>query len=219
MSNPWMKSPFPKRNSFNASPQSGVVQSDGEWDSGWQSKLSSVPQYFGGGSTATFTNVFDLVRAGEVDKAFSLINQAAANNTSTKWTPTGVDVNNTPMADFMIQTGSESTPQTLNPEWQRINDDYQAAKGLRAENQTRQQQAYDTSMMGNNAVGGVMPANYADPNFGQVTGRVGGLGGLGGMDLTGTEQPSTGVYTGGSGAYNPTPFTPGNFTRQGWSGF
>ena len=92
----------------------------------------------------------------------------------------------------------------------------------RTENQTRQQQAYDTAFSGNGAVGGVMPKGYSNANFGQITGqKAGGLGGLGGADLTAVDETQqTGAYMAGSGAYNPNPFSPGSFKSSNpWSGF
>lgn len=109
-----------------------------------------------------------------------------------------------------------------NPEYEKAMADYQAAKVQRPENQIRQQQAYDTQMMGNGAVGGVMPANYADPNFGQITGQSSGsFGNFGASDLTSVDQTQqTGAYMGGSGAYNPNPFSAGSFKSQSpWGGF
>jgi hypothetical protein len=55
-----------------------------------------------------------------------------------------------------------------------------------------------------------------------VTGqKTGGLGGLGGADLTSVDQSrQTGAYMGGSGSYNPNPFSPGSFKSQNpWGGF
>lgn len=223
MDNPWTRSPFPTRGGMNAVPQSGVVQSDSEWTKGWQDKIAAVPQYLPGAATGMSTpwwqeaNINNLTSVGGGPRdAYAAVEQMANRLGITL----SQDMNNGGFgigraADIEMQYA----PQEVNPEWTRLNQDFSAAQQQRGENQIRQQQAYNVNMMGNNAVGGVMPANYADQNYGQVTGRVGGLGGLGGMDLTGVEQPSTGVYTGGSGAYNPTPFTPGNFNRQGWGGF
>lgn len=121
------------------------------------------------------------------------------------------------------QVFDQGVPTSVaNPEYEKAFADYQAAQKQRPENQTRQQQAYDTQMMGNGAIGGVMPSNYTDPNFGQVTGQdSGGFGSFGASDLTSVDQAQqTGAYMGGSGSYNPNPFSAGSFKSQSpWGGF
>jgi hypothetical protein len=212
---------FPTRG--QNTPNSGQVMSDGEFNQGWEGKLATVPQYFAGASRPTFTNVQDLYKAGQVDQANALVQRAAAENLNYKWegrggTTLAGDFN---PGNYMVQTGMEAGPQELNPEWARINNDFQSARGLRSENQTRQQQAYNTTMAGNGAFGGVLPANYTDPNYGQVTGqKTGGLGSLGGADLTGIGSDNqTGAYSGGSGSYNLTPFAAGWQSNKTWGGF
>lgn len=124
------------------------------------------------------------------------------------------------MSHQVFDSGQAAT--VANPAYQKALADYEAAKVQRPENQIRQQQAYDTQMMGNGAVGGVMPSGYTGANFGQVTGqKTGGLGGLGGTDLTAVDQSQqTGAYMGGSGSYNPNPFAAGSYKSQNpWGGF
>jgi hypothetical protein len=116
----------------------------------------------------------------------------------------------------------ETGSMMINPAWEAKSAEWNTAATQRGENQIRQQQAYDTNMMGNGAIGGVMPSNYGDANYGQITGqKSGGLGGLGGTDLTGTQTTQqTGSYMGGSGSYNPNPFAAGSFKSQNpWGGF
>jgi hypothetical protein len=67
------------------------------------------------------------------------------------------------------------------------------------ENQTRQQQAYDTVLGGDGYIGGVMNERYTNPTAGQITGRTAGFGGMGGFGSTmppdiktmGSGQPGT----------------------------
>ena len=125
-------------------------------------------------------------------------------------------------ASHLAYPQGTSTTQIENPLYRQMVDNFASAKAQRSENQTRQQQTYDGAFMGNGAVGGVMPSNYADANFGQITGqKTGGLGGLGGTDLTAVDQTQqTGAYMGGGGAYNPNPFSAGSFKSQNpWGGF
>ena len=83
-----------------------------------------------------------------------------------------------------------------------------------SENQTRQQQAYNTMLAGNGQIGGVMTDAYSDPGFGQITGQAPGanasppsFGGFGG-DMTGVQDTTvTGQYMGGAGRYNPFTFS------------
>jgi hypothetical protein len=108
-----------------------------------------------------------------------------------------------------------------NPAYAAAKAAWDAERAKRLENNTRQQQAYDTTLNGNNAWGGVLPENYADPNYGMVTGQQpsasndadimsateGGLGGLGGFP-TGPTGPTssgevTGAYKGQAGVFSP----------------
>ncbi len=200
-------------------PQSGQVMSDGEFNQGWQDKLATIPQYLTT-ETPEWLNVSDVWRSGDLAQIDQLMKYTSNPDQKFSFGSTATDGFGAPTTDYRIQTGTSSVSE-LNPEWSKLNDTFQTAKNLRAENQTRQQQAYDTTMMGNGAFGGVLPSNYADPNYGQVTGqKTGGLGGLGGTDLTGIgNENQTGAYGGGSGSYNPTPWAAGWQGNKGWGGF
>ena len=225
MSTPWYgRSPFPNRADF-AAPDSGIVQSDTEWNKAWTDRIKSIPQYLDPVATGMSTpwwqsaNINSLTASGGGPRGAYSDTEKLANSFGITLTQ---DANN---GGFMIGRAPdiqmEYAPAAPNPEYARITNDYANAQKYRGENQIRQQQAYDTILMGNNAQNGVLPSNYADPNYGQVTGqKVGGLGGLGGADLTGvSEQPSAGAFGGGFGSYNPTPWTPGNIKSGGWNGF
>ena len=115
-----------------------------------------------------------------------------------------------------------------NPEYLMAKANFDQASKERGENQTRQQQAYNTFLAGDGQIGGVMPSNYSDPSYGQVSGQspsasttgIPGFGGLSGADLTGIDNSMmTGNYMGGAGRYNPSPFSPAAFqNRNPWAG-
>jgi hypothetical protein len=146
-----------------------------------------------------------------------------------QYTPEGGEYAAAQGASHMIM---EPVQYSTNPEWTRINTDFQQSTKERGENQIRQQQAYDTMLAANGQIGGVMTDAYSNPNYGQISGQApgananppsfGGLGGVGGFggDMTGIQDTTTtGQYTGGAGRYNPSPFAPDAFqNRNPWAG-
>ena len=112
------------------------------------------------------------------------------------YTPGGGEYAAAQGASHMIM---EPVQYSVNPEWQRINTDFQQSTKERGENQTRQQQAYDTVLGGDGYIGGVMNDRYTNPTAGQITGRTAGFGGMGGFGSTmppdiktmGSGQPGT----------------------------
>jgi hypothetical protein len=218
--NTFGKMPYPNRSPF--APQSGQVQSDQEFATGWQNHINSI--------SPTVREELGRITPWWQDANINSLSQTApgfkdAYSTTEKMANSlGVtltqDMNN---GGFMVGSAPElamNYRNVANPEYAAAQDAFSQASKFRGENQIRQQQAYDTTLMGNNAIGGALPGNYADPNFGQVTGKVGGLGGLGGTDLTGINADSqTGAYSGGSGAYNPTPWGAGWQKSNPWGGF
>jgi hypothetical protein len=132
-------------------------------------------------------------------------------------------------ADAMGYAGGQTVGEEYtytNPEWTRLNDAWQQATKERGENQIRQQQAYDTYLAGDGNIGGVIRGQYANPTAGMITGQepgssMSGLPGFGGINtgLTGVDDTSqSGAYSGGSGRYNPSPYSPDAFTnRNPWA--
>lgn len=227
--------PYPSRTSR---PDSQWVKSDREWDAGWGSAIGEIPQYnyasltpgtegfsptvaaqYGGhidsvmrenagGATAGSPLEAAMLEAAKYGLTFQPGQQANGASLSFSQNPY-LNTSDPNAGSHMVATGN-------NPAFGAINTQYEEARRQREENKVRQQQSYNVNMMGNNAENGVLPQNYSDANFGQVSGKTGGLGGLGGVNT----GPQTGAYTGGSGAYNPSPFTPGNFQQSNpWSGF
>jgi hypothetical protein len=111
--------------------------------------------------------------------------------------------------------------QRANPEYTRMKAEMDAAMQQRTENQTRAQQAYDTGMMGNYGRNGLLPDNYSQAGYGQISGQdqAGAFGADGGTQLGGVDNSFvSGAYTpSNSGAvYNPNPFSAGSFNPTGW---
>lgn len=225
MANPWA-SAYPMRPA--GAPASGVVQSDQEFQQDWASLIASTP-----------TTIRDRV---QLDPNGAGYEQSKASDywSSLQPIPFGQPVGGVYNAQ-MDRTPSPSGPhfdnikhkiepgtffgeynERLNPLYAQALADREAAESQRGENQIRQQQAFDTTMMGNGAIGGVMPSDYSSPTYGQVTGqKQGGLGGLGGSDLSGVDMAQqSGDYRGGAGAYNPSPWGTGSFNgKSPWTGF
>jgi hypothetical protein len=234
---------YPTRRAMGTMPQSGMVQSDQEFDNDWQSRLAilaannardafSDPAISGqanadlksawiAGNPYSDPNAlaaqWDYAQSkGVALSAGQRDNGAAFGIGVNPYTSQGADVARSLGASHMVAAEGGGTG------YAELAQQYADASQARTENQTRQQQAYNTQLMGNNAIGGVMPAGYSNANFGQVTGqKSGGLGGLGGADLTSIDQTQqTGAYMGGSGAYNPNPFASGSYKSQNpWGGF
>lgn len=234
---------YPTRRAMNAAPQSGAVQSDQEFDNDWQSQLAVLAANnsrdafsdpgISGQANADLKNAWiagnpfsdpaalaaqwDFAQSkGVALSAGQRDNGAAFGIGANPYTSQGAEVARANGASHMVAAPGGG------PGYAELAQKYADASQARTENQTRQQQAYDTTMMGNNAVGGVMPSNYTDPNFGQVTGQdSGGFGSFGASDLTSVDQAQqTGAYMGGSGSYNPNPFSAGSFKSQSpWGGF
>lgn len=111
-----------------------------------------------------------------------------------------------------------NTPRQQNPAWNDWNDQFQSALGQRQENQTRQQQAYNT-MINNGADNGLMPEGYSRPGYGQISGQTSAFNSDGGTQLGGVDNSFTsGAYTPeqGSGVYNPNPYGPNSFKKNNW---
>lgn len=228
---------FPNREGMGGAPASRVVQSDEDFHRDWQGRLSAL---IASNSRDAFADPGVSAQAN-ADMKQSFINQTpnsdnAALSDMWDWAQSkgvglgsgtgrdgaavGIYANPYTQQGLDALQGSgvshtvSSTLGAASPGYAEMEKQYADASRMRSENQTRQQQAYDTNMMGNNAVGGVMPANYSDPNYGQITGqKTGGLGGLGGMGGVDMAQQS-GAYMGGAGSYNPNPFAPGSFKSQ-----
>jgi hypothetical protein len=235
---------FPTRRGMgDAAPGSAPVQSDQEFNMGWEQQLANTPRYLTAnafedapyrqqGDAALRTEWLQGATGAEADARNALYDEARKYGLAPIAGPQanggtfGVGYNPYDAGAGRVEATAGGASHLVNlgsnPEWERMRGQWDTAAQQRSENQTRQQQAYDTTMMGNGATGGVMPSNYTDANFGQVTGqKSGGLGGLGGADLTGVDQAQqTGAYMGGSGSYNPNPFSAGNFKSQNpWGGF
>ncbi len=106
---------------------------------------------------------------------------------------------------------------SANPAWADWNNNFESAQGLRQENQTRQQQAYG-QMTNNGAENGLIPQNYSQAGFGQVSGQNSAFNSDGGTQLGGVDNSWTsGAYTpqqGGSGVYQPTPYSASTFNKN-----
>ena len=190
----------------------------------WMSSIPATAQNDMGGFSAVWdtANKFGVMPMMNADGTMSLM--------SNPYTSMGGEFAASQGASHTVDPGPTYT-YTTNPEWARLNMDFEQATKERGENQIRQQQAYNTMLMGDGQIGGVMGANYGDPNFGQITGQpanastmgmTGFGGGLGmpGSDLTGIQDTTqTGQYMGGAGRYNPSPFSPSAFqNRNPWAG-
>lgn len=112
-----------------------------------------------------------------------------------------------------------NSSQQINPAWEEWEAKYNQARGLRQENQQRQQQAYN-SMTNNGAQNGVLPQFYDQPGFGQVSGTNSQFNADGGTQVGGVDNSWTsGAYNpsaGMNGAYNPTPYSAGTFKNPQW---
>lgn len=202
-------------------PNSGWVQSDDEFTSEWQSR---APAQFIGGTPAEYRHMaVDGHRPGDTPSAGLAARpkppsppgatSGGAGSFQT-WTP-GDPIQ---YGNIRVLT-NPGTTQTLNPAWEEWNTNFQRAQGLRQENQTRQQQAYD-SMRNNGALNGVMPQFYNQPGYGQVSGTTGQFNANGGTQVEGVDNSWTsGAYVprpGMNGAYNPTPYAAGQFNNPEW---
>lgn len=150
-----------------AVPNSKVVQSNDEWMQDWQSKMAATPQYLST-TTPTFTNVQDMINAGQVDQAFDLIRQAGAAGSDYRWDNRG---GTTAAGDFnpgslMVKTG-QTTTQELNPAWGNMSSQYQKEGEARAYDQKRQATAYG-QMQGGNYFGGMIDGRYGEAFSGQM---------------------------------------------------
>jgi hypothetical protein len=218
MANPWT-SAFPQR---PGTPQSGVVQSDDEFNQDWRYQVDQTPRYlYDRAELNPSMPTYDAGNASNYWQSLQPIPFGTPTGNPGNYLPTG------PEGDHITNQLPEGSSvgeynKRLNPEYDKVIAAQAAATAQRGENQIRQQQAFDTGMMGSGAIGGVMPSNYSDPTYGQITGqKAGGLGGLGGVDLTGIDNTQqTGAYMGGAGAYNPSPWASNTFQNKNpWSGF
>lgn len=191
-------------------PESQNVMADGEWNANWQNQLSAIPQYITtGASDPVWTNVSAL----DNSSAVNVLNQAANKGSPYEWQSTGaVDPIGQNMPDLYIQTKAGSAGTTsLNPEWDKLNKQYQDELAARNNNQSALQQAYNV-MQGNYAFNGNLTSDYTNPNYGQVSGTQtattipsGLQTGLSGSTVGGTvgsDQQQIGVYNPASSTKN-----------------
>lgn len=223
---------FPSR---SGAPNSQAVQSDLEFNKGWQDKLAAVPQYVsetsstsgtpaGASAPSWQTAVANFNAGSDPIAAGTLAIEKALNPLGLTFNRTGDPNQGTSVqyaADLMARPGSSTTTLSVNPEWQRVNNQMQSAMSQRTENQNRQQQAYDFGMLGGNDHNGLLNANYSQPGYGQISGQdqSAAFGADGGTQLGGVnDQFITGAYTpSNSGAtYNPNPYSAQNFQPKGW---
>lgn len=246
-------SSYPVRSMFGGAPDSKVVLGEGDyqskadqWMSDWQGRWNAAtPKPIG-------PSKWDMIQQGTQDAGgyFLTGDQGAKDPFTDGWQSDGNPWLNMYATGAFNKDGTDpsylvkalgqdrfnqianfeqatdvSERRALDAEKARQQAQFDREKNLRQENQTRQQQAYDTNLMGNNAIGGVMPGNYTDPNYGQVTGQpssgIGGLGGLGGFDFGGApDTTATAAYMGGSGGYAPNSNqASGPNRRDVWRGF
>jgi hypothetical protein len=202
---------FPSR---SGAPNSQAVQSDPEFRNAWQSKLDAVPQYVSDPGAASIPGT-QTITMDNVDRYQNNVVPFAGEYGRTHYSVGGEGIQS------MTAGTGPSTPQSVNPEWQRINDQMQTAMSQRTENQNRQQQAYNFGMLGGNDRNGLLNANYSQPGYGQISGQdqSAAFGADGGTQLGGVnDQFITGAYTpSNSGAtYNPNPYSAQNFQPKGW---
>lgn len=194
-------------------PNSGWVQSNDEFTSEWQSR---APNQYIGGESVPERNIADETGYGmpQSPPNRNIAGTPDPRMPAGRMNPgyTGPYIDDTPER-FV------TTPQTINPAWEEWNTNFQRAQGLRQENQTRQQQAYD-SMRNNGALNGVMPQFYNQPGYGQVSGNNSQLNANGGTQVEGVDNSWTsGAYVprpGMNGAYNPTPYAAGQLNNPEW---
>lgn len=163
--------PFPVRND---APNSQVIDnplagwgSVTDWENDWQARYNATPQYV----TQTQTTG----SGGEWRNATtdpSLL--AGATQDRFQWQRTGVnDAMGNPISDPWVFVPGDPvqtiTTQAANPAYANLQNERQFFEPL-FENQTRVQQAYDT-MAGVNAPNAMLPANYTQAGFGQVSGQ------------------------------------------------
>jgi hypothetical protein len=200
---------FPSR---SGAPNSQAVQSDPEFNKGWQDRLAAIPQYSGyetsGGSP-------DTVTMGNVDRYQNNVVPFAGEYGRTHHSAGGQGVQSITLGAAPQQSA------VVNPEWTRMNQQMQSAISQRTENQNRQQQAYDFGMLGGNDHNGLLNANYSQPGYGQISGQdqSAAFGADSGTQLGGVnDQFITGAYTpSNSGAtYNPNPYSAQNYQPKGW---
>jgi hypothetical protein len=225
---------FPSR---NAVPNSQSVQSDQEFQNGWQQRLDAIPQYLQSGNItrtsdwqANQQRPFMGAPGGPGVQSMTAgqdYGQGSAGGVGTQSVTQDSNNGFRPMAvgGFGTQSVKRDNPdgitQVANPEWARVNQMMQDATSQRSENQMRQQQAYDFGMLGGNDRNGLLNANYSQPGYGQISGQdqSAAFGADGGTQLGGVnDQFITGAYTpSNSGAtYNPNPYSAQNFQPKGW---
>lgn len=171
-------------------PNSQTVLSDGEWSAPWEQQLASIPKTITvGGSAPTWTNV----SLASNEAAGGYLQNELQNNWGYEWRPTGrLDGFGNPQDDLYIMTDRGTPSSTVaNPEWEKLNNQYQGELQNRQQQQTAGQQAYN-NMLGNYQANGVIGSDYTNPNFGLVTGN----------NDTGMPQPNNETWT--SGVYDPT---------------
>jgi hypothetical protein len=176
---------FPVR---RAMPTSDQVMSDPEFMADWQSRLDAIPQTISapgeGGGVQSLT--YDW--GSNQNKSFGAPGGAGVQSVTagqdyglgspggagTQSVTLGSDIGFIPRAvgatGIMGITREQPTSLTqVNPEWQRLKNEMDAAMQQRQEAQTANQQAYDV-MLGQGQKNGVMGAGYSNPGFGRVDG-------------------------------------------------
>lgn len=173
-------------------PTSQQVLSDQEFNTGWQDKLSAVPQFLQVAyeEAATqpenwYTPAPDKQTPGTLyGGSVSDSGPGGATQYFGAGQPTGGY--GTSVSDVgpggasmhgQVLTGDPSGlgmvtkyRQEANPEWQRIKNEMEAAMQFRQQNQTAQQQAYN-GMLDQGQKNGVMGPGYSNPGFGRVDGQ------------------------------------------------
>jgi hypothetical protein len=195
---------FPVR---RAMPTSDQVMSDPEFQADWQSRLDAIPQTIGTGERGADKQIqlvpgasgWDASAAEQVfmrnpslrdPSVFGTSAYNQANNAATKGG-----------SHLFTQKGEQI--MNVNPEWQRLKNEMDAAMQKRQEAQTANQQAYD-GMLGQGQKNGVMGAGYSNPGFGRVDGMAQNPYAVNAQDnnnpaFAGYQQDTTGL----TGVYDP----------------
>jgi hypothetical protein len=183
-------------------PVSGQVMSDQEFHNDWSNRLAAVPQTvsnsmnlvpgassYDAGMASPFINQIDDQNKAFTQRSFGVapgqdksLDKATDYAQSLGFTfqrnadgTTSLQRSAYGPASTAGATGGSHTVRladTPNPEWGQLNQQYQTEAGRREDAQTRNQQAYDW-MLGGNQINGIIGPEYTNPYFNQIGAQAG----------------------------------------------
>lgn len=183
-------------------PVSGQVMSDQEFHNDWSKRLAAVPRtvsnsvelvpgasgYDAAAAAPYLSNISDQNKAFSYKSFGSQQGDSSALDTAIGYARSlGFNYQRNPdgttsllrdaygPASTAAATGGSHAVRlanTANPEWGRLNQQYQNEAGRREDAQTRNQQAYDW-MLGGNQINGIIGPEYTNPYFNQIGAQAG----------------------------------------------